>query len=77
MDIHNTSNMFIAIANARARAGEDMEQVAHELAIAFQAVVLEGLGEGSDTIAEYDRLRKSPYEPLPPNYSKPSGAQPI
>ena len=50
------SNYFIAIANAMAHSGKDMETIARELALAFRIVVDEGLGQGQD-LNEYARLR--------------------
>ena len=73
MDITNTSNEYVMLAEAQCRAGADMEDIAHKLAIAFQAVVCEGLvgDDAAASVAEYDRLRKSPYEPLPVDYYPP------
>ena len=52
----NAMNRFIALTNAFVQNGEDMEDVARELAEAFKTVVDEGAGEGKD-IQEYTRLR--------------------
>jgi hypothetical protein len=52
MDISKTSNMFICLAEALGRSGADMEDVARDLAIAFQAVVADGLNSPPENMLE-------------------------
>lgn len=53
MDISKTSNPFICLAEAFARRGDDLEEIARDLANAFKAVTDEGLGDtGEITISE-------------------------
>jgi predicted component of type VI protein secretion system len=60
MDISKTSNMYIAIAETRCRAGDDLEDHARDLAVALQAVISEGLGKSDwQTVkAEFKYLLK-------------------
>lgn len=47
----NTSNLFLSLAETMIRRGEDGEDIARDLAVAFKVIAAEGLGmDGSETI---------------------------
>jgi hypothetical protein len=58
VNIDKTSNLYLLIAEGQCRIGDDMEDVARDLATAFKAVVADGLGKSDQEtlIAELNFL---------------------